>query len=254
MLLYVLMILFAVVMFWGLNRHKRKGDAWARPVAAVGGILTLVMAVSTMFRGADDEFDRGISQAWQQVQVEYLGHYLAEHHAGTDILLIHDPSSPTNEMDQLLAAFEQQIAGNLQIVATITPPQETDDPTLEGTIIPMDMVSAEALDDLLNDYSGYEMIVSLCGLPMDYQDLELWRLPANKRPTLALVNGPIYELKKAIDLGLVVAGVAWKPDSGFELVYPPEDLQAAFDSRYLLVTPNNLAEVESTYPNLFMED
>ncbi|MBQ6597710.1 MAG: hypothetical protein IJH79_09180, partial [Lentisphaeria bacterium] len=68
-----------------------------------------------------------------------------------------------------------------------------------------------------------------------------------------LVNGEIYKLKGAIAQGVIGAAIAMK--SGPSAYDPekaaPKDVQAAFDTRFILVTPANVKEVAEKNNDLF---
>jgi len=79
--------------------------------------------------------------------------------------------------------------------------------------------------------------------------MKFWTM--KKRPDLALASGSVYELKKAIAGKAIVAAVTYNPKAVYDEKPPPADLDAAFDKRYLLVTPDNVLTVAGEYGDLF---
>jgi len=95
------------------------------------------------------------------------------------------------------------------------------------------------------------VIVSLVGLPDDFQKLKIWAMyeeKPEKTPKLAIINGDISRLFSAIKTGIVAAVVRYKPDVFVdENDFCPSDYKKAFEKRYLLITPKNVEKIKKKY-------
>jgi hypothetical protein len=99
------------------------------------------------------------------------------------------------------------------------------------------------------------MIVSLIGLPYDFEEMEFWTMEEETRPKMMLVNANIFNLKKAMQGGFVQAVLHYKPNLRYDInEEPPSDWREAFAKRYIIIDGSNLDAISSQYPNLFKPD
>ena len=61
------------------------------------------------------------------------------------------------------------------------------------------------------------------------------------------MNGYISMLGAAIKSGLIPAAITHNPDARYTEDPAPDDMQAAFDVRYLLITTKNVDEIAKKY-------
>lgn len=115
-----------------------------------------------------------------------------------------------------------------------------------------EMMRAIHFNDMIDRHSDCNLVISFIGLPRDVADMTIWGMDPETRPKLALLQGEVHALKNAIISGAIVAAVAYRPDAKFDEDAPPKELQAAFDKRYILITPENVEEIEAKY-KLFAE-
>lgn len=285
MLMYVLMILGGAVMIYALLKYKQ-GYPWGKAVAVVAALLTLVLAFGNLFTGGGPDA-RKISERnrrYQEVAAEKLGAHLAEEYpnAKTVILSHMDYSkiqsatgdeNGDKEMPSSIAKIKAQeealregADGGLDIINVIHPevPEETlsrmegaEGP--EGEMIdPMFleemgmMMEAEDYNEIIDgELDDCELFVMLTDPPYEIEKLDLWRM--NNPPKTALLNpGVMNKLENAVEQGLAVAIVSYKPDADYQMKDAvPKDLDKAFDKRYILITPDNLDEMNQEYSDLF---
>ncbi|MCX6983824.1 MAG: hypothetical protein NT118_03590 [Lentisphaerae bacterium] len=66
-----------------------------------------------------------------------------------------------------------------------------------------------------------------------------------------MINCPYQNLKTAIQSGVVIAVVGINPTAKFDEKPAPKDPKAAFDARYIMITPENVVQMADTYKNMF---
>ena len=117
-----------------------------------------------------------------------------------------------------------------------------------------DSMKAVNFDAMLKRHPDCNLIVSLLGLPMDVENMEIWYVeetPETPKPKIALMDANIYNLKAAIQSGTVIATVTYSPSAKYDESKAPEDPQQAFDKRFLLITPENVEAIASQHAGLF---
>ena len=97
------------------------------------------------------------------------------------------------------------------------------------------------------------LIVTLVGLPRDISNLKIWEETTDdpkRAPKLAVINGDVSNLYKAIKSGTVIAATRYKPAVIVdEHDVCPSDLAKAFEKRYLLITPETVDKIKKQYKN-----
>jgi len=274
--IYGLMFAAFIGMLWANKQYKAKGVAWGRPLAAVLGIGSLVFAILAMIKSGGGTVDmdkvnefRDRELAYQRISHKKLGEEIAKQHAGAKILLIKHKSSPMGDggenltekaqMEGLLAGLngeadimvEEEVSSGMEDMmmgGDPDAPEKTPEEMME------DMLSAEKFNKLLAVNKTCNVVVSLAGLPPDYQLMKIWKIKdPKKRPALVVANAYLYDLKfafnpkfKFITAALAHKAVAFDPNQPV-----PEDEQVAFDSRFIMITPENVVKVASDNADLF---
>jgi len=261
----IIMIVAAIGMVFGLAKQK-SGEAWGRPLAIACIVVALVCAfwniINQTFMGGGNMTGE---KAYQRISAEYLAQHLAEAHPGAKAIIVLEPSmggTGDGQTKPLLEGLRRGLQGKIEIVAEVAPQVPAnmkgamgEMPMAEGSgmegemMPPLEMWFKSALMiELLAPYKGqYDMVITTIGLPQDAQNLPFWK---DKTPVV-IASGSIYELRKPIQSGMIVAAVTYNPKAVYDENDPPRDLKAAFDKRYLLVTPENVATVASGNPDLF---
>lgn len=142
--------------------------------------------------------------------------------------------------------------------AAPTPPPPGGGPGMPPNFMEMrslrESMKAVDFDAMMKRHPDCNLIISLIGLPMDIENMEIWyaeETPEAPKPKIALMDANIYNLKAAILSGIVVGTVTYSPTAKFDESTPPEDVQQAFDKRFLLITPENVEAVATQYTGLF---
>ena len=114
------------------------------------------------------------------------------------------------------------------------------------------MLTAEKFEEILGNFDDYDVVISFIGLPYDFKSMKYWTDEYDgKIPKFVLSNTSIYEYKPAILANHIVAVLHHKP-KGYDYKAPiPDDPKEAFDSRFIIVTPENANELHKEFGTLF---
>ncbi|NMA39187.1 MAG: hypothetical protein GX937_03330 [Lentisphaerae bacterium] len=247
----IVMIVAGIVAFVAMNKQKQ-GAAWGQPVAIICAIIAIVAALwSTVSNlsgsGAKKAQEREVE--FQKIQTRKLGQYIAQNHAGAKVIIINDPFNDGTRPNPMLEGLKDGLGSAVTIVAEVAPavPKMENAEGPEGEMMePMETwYTARAMDDILKGANAdYDMVITCIGLPAG----GLARLKGKK---VAIAGGSVYEYGPAIQGKMIVAAVTYKPDAEYDDKPVPSNMEEAFNKRYLLVTPENLAEVATKYGELF---
>jgi len=202
-----------------------------------------------------------------------LGMYLGERFSGSKAVIIVEPqfgsaADPDSAASAQVDGLKEGFGGRIEIVAEISPkiPDSAKNafsqemaPMAEGEggpeggemLPPLEFwFTGKLFDQLVTDNKDKcDLIITTIGLPMDLGAMKFWEM--KDRPKLALASGSVYELKQAIKKGVIVGAVTYNPKAVYDEKPPPSDLDAAFDKRFLLVTPENVDTVAREHRDLF---
>ena len=103
------------------------------------------------------------------------------------------------------------------------------------TISPVDF------NKITSKYQRCDMIISMVGLPWNYEKLKIWR--RRNRPCVALLDGRVRHLKLPLMDGRVKLLTVYRPDWTL-LPNLPDDPEKLFSMRYLLITRENMPEMQ----------
>lgn len=274
-MMYAIMAVAFIGMVIGLQKEKG-GAAWGRPMAILCILIALGAAGVTMFGGGGGSSKAAdINTKYQMIKGEVIGNELAKNFAGKRVLFLLPPETPvasgqTGDLPYkaVLGSLKKALSG-AQIVAEVEPKMPADikakvQAQMQAGGEDMGMMEGQmwfnvaALNKELAPYKGqFDLIVCLTGLPgvetgdmammapgvrqEPYTKLDIWT-DANVK--IALVEGGINRLGKGINDGKIVAAVTYKQQIASDAwdKQPPSDLKAAFDMRFVLITPQNVRE------------
>lgn len=114
--------------------------------------------------------------------------------------------------------------------------------------------TAEQFDDMLRKHWYCDLMISLEGLPEDLYNMTLWKKSKKKRPNVVIYtdSSNISNLKEYLKKKLISFVICRKPGDKSKLNdEPPEDMSAAFNKHFILVTPSNMGEMATKYKDLF---
>jgi len=240
--------------------------------------LCVVLPSTTMARGI---FARlflggghvpGMERQYRVIKGKKLGTFLAGEFAGKRAVILLPPEPPPMPEDfdsgeePCVAVFKGLLAGRkgVKVVATIRPKMPAAvKAKMERTMAGGDMMMPEALqwfgvkelNKELAAYKGkYDLLICLGRLPgtdgmgigggrkqISYKELNFWK---EKGVSVAIAEGGISRFGKLIEEGKICAVVNCKrmiQDADYEK-RPAKDLDEAFATRFVLITPENVEE------------
>jgi hypothetical protein len=240
-MLYVVYALMALCILAGIGgaAKSKKGSGGGKAIAGLAAVAAVGLALVAVVMGlardpADDARDavRKIAQSRTDYSVQGFGKAVAENLAGEKALLVTLPTVHKPQEQHVTEVMEKAFGSSVEIVAVWNPvdtgPPDPSNPTF----------CAANLDAQVSK-SGATLVVSLIGLPMDYEELDFLR--QEPRPKLALHGSAQHvNLKGLIENGY--AQVATISSPSFNPSNAAPDPNTYFDSRYITVTPKNLAQ------------
>ncbi len=182
-----------------------------------------------------------------------LGQYLNKKFPNQKVLLIRDYDFWNNQRFWDIVLFLGIGLGGVDKIEIDTiriknPKKEWLDPNGEIAMPIEETMRAADFDATVSAHPDCSIIVSMIGLPRDKEKLKFWN---NKNKHLAMLNANIFDLKNFIREERIVAAISFKPGVRFTDDPAPKNLKKAFDKRHLLITPENISEMEKKYPELF---
>ncbi len=253
-----LMVVALIGIIWCQKKQKTNPNAQA--LAFVFLILILVGAGTVLwdqgiFGGEDREMNRIIKNetAYAAARSQIIGKYLVGKYAGKKAVIITEKDLAKNQINKGAYDAMVQALNGIEVEATEelnTPEMSPDNP------MPMEsLITAKLFNDIFNKYPNTNLFIIMTSLPFnpsEIQKLSIWKKDP-KKVQAVIVTGEVYNLKRVIAAGLIAATAVMKNDPN---AYDPEktapsDPQKAFDVRYILVTPENVAEVDKKNQGIF---
>jgi len=242
-------------------------------------VCALAIVIKSMSRSEGKQLISN-EMYYARVAAEFFGRHLAATHPGAKALIIVENKKSTNEhLKNRLDALKRGLGSAITIVDIdspdltlgATPPEGADQqqpqdpnappaprvppaPPVNIMMMPIQhMTFAIHFDDMIKRHPNCNLIISFIGLPPDAGDMAIWSQEPETRPKVAILHGEVFALKNAIASGAISAVVVPLPGAKLDEGAPPRKLQDAFDKRYLLITPQNVAEIAAKYSRLFAE-
>lgn len=111
-------------------------------------------------------------------------------------------------------------------------------------------VTSIDFDLLLNKYRSCGILLSILPLPNDYRKMKMFSYSESERVGLAVLNGIPEKYTAEVRKGNISAFTCFRPMWTYSPAVPADPVKA-FESRYLLVYPDNVDDMIKRYPNLF---
>ena len=261
-----MLIVYVALMIAGLAgmivcQKKQKTNPNAQTIAFVFLVVILAGAGGMLYEtgifGGDREMDRimGNEIAFAKARSSVLSDYIGKTWKGQSAVIITEPNIDQNKIAKAgLDAMQESLkaAGvNVTAVEALKLPQGTAEEP-----VPMEVaLNAKVYNDIFAKYKSANIFIIMSQLPFEAKELKnlaCWKFDA-KKARVILVNGEIYNLKGAIASGLVGAAIAMKsgPNAYDPEKAAPKDVQQAFDTRFILVTPQNVKDIAAKNGDLF---
>ncbi len=259
----ILAVVFMAISLVGMIicSKKQNTSAIAKPIAVLLMVVVIGCAVTLLIKTG--VIGNQATNALMANELKYskssyfiLGKQLAEKMPNAKTLLLIDTVNPNDKRSgEMMQAFKDGAAGKLVFSAEITPMPEGIKPDPTGMMMPLsELLKAKDFNTVIGKYPTCNLIVSFIGLPRDIENLSVWSMPSDKQPKIALLNASTYDLKNAIKTGAVIAAVTMNPAAKFDEKPAPKDVKAAFDVRYIMLTPDNVDKMAEGNKNMFAPD
>ena len=258
LLIYIILILSATGAIIGWQGQK-KGMRWGQPLTILCALLAIFLGFFqtyvTSVGGLNKQVASTIRQReYNRAQGIILGRHLKNKFRGKKAVIIKDPTR-TQESDALIA-LRKEIYHEIEVVAIVAPVPKIAD--TEGAA-PDGFINYEpterwytkkTLEQLLAG-KKFDILITDIGLPSELTVIgKDFTSSALKGKRVAFLSGGIYDYVRAFMSGRIAAAVVSNPKAVFDAKNVPKDPEAAFNKRYLLITPENYKEMIEQY-NIF---
>ncbi len=246
----------------------RQDKPVGKPMAAIGAVISIVIVLLIQFGVFEKQVKvESIFQAQTDNASQRFGRYLAQQFPNARVVIIKPyPYLHKEEVRQgMISGLTRELDGKMTIVKTVDPQlpdwvqlefeKRLDQTRATEAEIPNlnDWFTADHFDPILAEHAtDCDIVISLAGLPEDSRRMTYWQRA--DRPKLALGFSMARLPARRIASGDIVAAVTYrlKTPADAELPQTDDEVVAAFNRRYHLVTPDNVAEKRAKQPRLFV--
>ena len=238
---------------------KQNDNPNAKPLAVGLLLVVIVCAVVMLIHNMGGGAESAVvdSEIRYTVSVPYMvGKTVADKMPGAKVLVVTSSDQRSNKIrEQQIEALKKGFGSTITDIVCDSPKPSKAPANMEPDMVPEDFVTAKDLDRLFKSHKDRNLIVMLIRLPYDMENMEIWRQfkkNPKKTPKLALAASDVSLLGAYIKGGLISAASVHNPDYKYEDgKIAPEDLEKAFNERYLMLTPENVLQMAKKYPKLF---
>lgn len=229
---------------------KQKENPNAQKYAIICLVAVLIAAVfilSNSFSGSSSEINRIIKKeaAYSNARSTIVGRYLNSKYAGQSAVIVVDSNTKKNKAmmapnDTLTAELKDLKLKDYEVIEM---PGENIDPQQMKPL--EEYTNAEAYNKIFSKNFDANLIIITTSLPYNPEEIEkltVWKNDPTKQKVV-LIGSDVSMLRKAIAAGYIAAAVIPKALDNYDAdKAAPSDPQAAFDERYILVTPENVKD------------
>lgn len=261
---FTLSIVLMVFSFLGMLycAKKQKVYAYAQPIAItlLVVILCCMVIILTKTMGSGD-IARIIENeiTYAKAGAFVMGQRIAEKYPKRTALVIASKDWEQNRRTtEIIDALKKGMGDKVTIKKIDypkVPPPKIKDPSMpeEDMLYMMeDMVQAEHYNELIDENKDCNLLIFLAPLPNDMVNMNIWEMNKEQRPMVALLFSDAFSLQRAIKAGYIIC-LSYKPGVKFDEEDPPSDPKAAFDKRYIIISPENVDEIAKEFKGYFQE-
>jgi hypothetical protein len=248
----------------GQNMSKSPRRAWLW-IAVI-----LAIAVVGWFFQRQRNAPQRAALSSRELATQVMAEYLAQHSQRKPVLVISNPFTQKAGRNPQIYAFEEAAIRGLKKGLGPSTPMKVVFPELRPEVIrdpnsvyvdpktktPLSFLVGEgSFDKLAKENPDHDIIVTLIGLPVSLDRVEIWSKPSVPQFALLLPDwrfvGNKEAVQRAVKSGKVIAAVVNKPGAPPESVPITGELKEEFAKRFLLVTNENIDQLVQTHPQLF---
>lgn len=274
----ILMVIAGIGAVVGM-RLSKSGMAQGRFIAGGCALLAVVLAVVGLSSKKDSNPALVTSlNRYSYAAGHNLGRHLAENYNGSRALVLVEPTWPGEEPDILQAGIEeglrQGMGSDLELVdvVPVDPPpgyiEKVRASLVAGKVslpagVSEDWIpvlerghgrwfSSNYLATLLASHKGtFDVLISAVGVPRDFANSPLVR-SADLPKAIAVLNPLEMPMAGLVGSGVVDALVVLKPSLNpwQDANEAPQDIDEAFEKRFVLVTKDNVKAMAEAYPDV----
>ena len=248
-------------MLWGNQKYKNSGVAWARPLSAVMALITMLLAITQaiiIIKAPAKKRQEIVAKdkLFLIAGIESTCRYLVETYPASNILLISKPDLPstisTNET--IMQAVNKGLSGKYKNLSTESPRPPISSILNNNEASASDIkFTPDSLELMLTLHPESNVILSLIGLPENFEKINLWKMKPKERPKfIVMFPESLLKLKPYLKKGLISAVVTfnnrYKPNFTEKL---PDDSNKTFKKRFLLINSKNVDQIGIEFPNMF---
>lgn len=252
----VLMAASLIGILWCAKVQKQNRNAQTYAICCLVGVLIAAFGILNhygMFGGTSSEIKRIIQneKKYSEAKAYVMARYLAEKFPNASAVILTDSYTEQSEaMRNAVEVFKNNL-GSINVISTETIVIPEPDP--ENPMPMEEMVTSKQFNEIFDKSKGANLIINFASFPPNPEEImnfSIWRMPNG--PKLVLYNGEIGLLKNTIKQGFVVAATALNGNAIDPQKKAPSDNQEAFDSRFVLITPENVDQVAEQNKNIFI--
>lgn len=268
----IMMLILAGGMYYGNRQFKNKRAEWGKTLTIGCAIAIILLTVWTnLFRTSNvNEAQIRIENKYQEIQATVLANNLATMYSGKGkCLVIHEPvysEETTRRVERLIKGFKNGFQNRVTEIRPVPIKEIVKGP---NGAMEEDMMAFQAKDfnRVIKENSDCDMMILLVNLP--YSEAEIFEMdpflmiedpdqpgrwikdPKKDYPLVGVFNGFIGNSETLFHDQLLGAMSMWRPNPTIDEKPVPDDVQEAFNKRYLVVTKNNIEDVRTQYPAIF---
>lgn len=209
-------------------------------------IWTVVMLYNTdIFQSPNNRFME-YENRYHASQGIILGKYIQENFPDRKVLVLLETDYAVNPRTKIFVDGLKAGSGTDLNIETDTLHLTNQQSEQELPLPLFEQMTAADFDKALDAHNDCGVVISCIGLPRDVTKLKSWN--ASERPKIIILNA--FDMRNYDSLirdGKISAIVAVGPDARFTEDEPPQDPQAAFNTRYILIDKKNVKDYEMLF-------
>lgn len=237
---------------------KQKTNPNAKTIAILCLIIVVVCAGKFLvdtgsFGGMSREMKEALAsyERFSEASAQAAGELVSKKFGGKNVVVVASGGNAWERQPNKLVEYVKKYITGANVTVKGLP---YDVPANDSGMMVEEYMNAKYFNQLFDENKDVDVFVMTLSLPYDPSQMAKIKLWNQKNPPkLVLINADVNFLGAEIKKGTIAGAVVMRPDlkqEDFEK-NAPKDLKAAFEARYLLITPENIDMIAKKYPNLF---